>query len=121
MAIMAAFKTELPFVLSDHIYEFMSNKKAVRIGWNVHSGSPKHIDQLLQEQNKSNLPNEKLSSVTLHLDESSNSKNSLDILKNHFEVERTPAWMESRRIVKTSGYKHTGVLADNNLGMVIFE
>ena len=29
--------------------------------------------------------------------------------------------MESRRILKTSGYKHTCVLADNNLGMLIFD
>jgi len=105
----------------DRIYEFISNKKTVRIGWNVQSGSSKHIDELLQEQNKSNIPNENLSSVVLHLDESSTSKNGLDILKSHFEVERTPAWMESRRILKTSGYKHTCVLADNNLGMLIFD
>jgi hypothetical protein len=105
----------------DRIYEFISKKKAVRIGWNVQSGFPKQIDRLLQEQNKSNVPNEKLSSVILHLDESSNSKKSLDILKNHFEIEKTPAWMESRRIIKTSGYKHTSVLADNNLGMVILD
>jgi len=53
----------------DRIYEFLSNKKAIRIGWNIHSGSPKHIDQLLQEQNKnanSKVPNEELSSVVLH-------------------------------------------------------
>ena len=105
----------------DRIYEFISKKKAVRIGWNVQSGFPKQIDRLLQEQNKSNVPNEKLSSVILQLDESSNSKKSLDILKNHFEIEKTPAWMESRRIIKTSGYKHTSVLADNNLGMVILD
>jgi hypothetical protein len=29
--------------------------------------------------------------------------------------------MESRRILKTLGYKHTCVLADNNLGMLIFD
>jgi hypothetical protein len=108
----------------DRIYEFLSNKKAIRIGWNIHTGSPKHIDQLLQEQNenaKSKVPNEKMSSIVLHLDESSTSKNGLDILKKHFEVEKTPAWMESRRILKTLGYKHICVLADNNLGMLIFD
>jgi PhoD-like phosphatase len=108
----------------DRIYEFLSNKKTVRIGWNVHSGTPKHIDELMQEQNKnpnSKVPNENLSSVVLHLDESSTSKNGLDILKSHFELERTPAWIESRRILKTSGYKHTCVLADNNLGMLVFD
>ena len=62
-----------------------------------------------------------MSSIVLHLDESSTSKNGLDILKKHFEVEKTPAWMESRRILKTLGYKHTCVLADNNLGMLIFD
>jgi hypothetical protein len=98
----------------------MSNKKIVRIGWNVQSGSPKHINELIQGQ-YDKVPNEKLSSVVLHLDESSTSKNGLDILEKHFEVERTPAWMESRRILKTSGYKHTCVLADNNLGMLIFD
>jgi hypothetical protein len=105
----------------DRIYEFISNKKTVRMGWNVQSGSPKHLNELLQEQNTSTIPNEKLSSVVLHLDESSTSKNGLDVLEKHFEVERTPAWMESRRILKTSGYKHTCVLADNNLGMLIFD
>ena len=29
--------------------------------------------------------------------------------------------MESRRILKTPGYKQTCVLADNNLGMLIFD
>jgi hypothetical protein len=62
-----------------------------------------------------------LSSVVLHVDETSTSKDGLDILKKHFKVEKTPAWMESRRILKTSGYKHTCVLADNNLGMLIFD
>ena len=57
----------------------------------------------------------------MHLDESSTGKNGLDILEKHFEVERTPAWMESRRILKTLGYKHTCVLADNNLGMLVFD
>jgi hypothetical protein len=105
----------------DRIYEYMSNKKIVRIGWNVQSGSPKHIDELLAQQQNDKVPNEKLSSVVLHIDENSTSKNGLDILEKHFEVERTPAWMESRRILKTSGYKHTCVLADNNLGMLIFD
>jgi hypothetical protein len=104
----------------DRIYEYVSNKKIVRIGWNVQSGSPKHIDELIQEQNDK-IPNEKLSSVVLHVDETSTSKDGLDILKKHFKVEKTPAWMESRRILKTSGYKHTCVLADNNLGMLIFD
>ncbi|HYZ49900.1 MAG TPA: hypothetical protein VE593_03365, partial [Nitrososphaeraceae archaeon] len=104
----------------DRIYEHVSNKKIVRIGWNVQSGSPKHIDELIQEQNDK-IPNEKLSSVVLHVNEASTSKDGLDILKKHFEVERSPAWMESRRILKTSGYKHTCVLADNNLGMLIFD
>jgi hypothetical protein len=104
----------------DHIYEYMSNKKIVRIGWNIQSGSPKHIDEIIQEQNDK-IPNEKLSSVVLHVDETSTSKDGLDILKKHFKVERTPAWMESRRILKTLGYKHTCVLADNNLGMLIFD
>jgi len=104
----------------DRIYEYVSNKKIVRIGWNVRSGSPKHIDELIQEQNDK-IPNEKLSSVVLHVDETSTSKDGLDILKKHFEVKRSPAWMESRRILKTSGYKHTCVLADNNLGTIIFD
>jgi hypothetical protein len=104
----------------DRVYEYVSNKKIVRIGWNVQSGSPKHIDELIQEQNDK-IPNERLSSVVLHVDETSTSKDGLDTLKKHFEVERTPAWMESRRILKTSGYKHTCVLADNNLGMLIFD
>jgi hypothetical protein len=99
----------------------MSNKKIVRIGWNVQSGSPKHIDDLLAQQQNDKVPNEKLSSVVLHLDENNPSENGLDILEKHFEVERTPAWMESRRILKTSGYKHTCVLADNNLGLIIFD
>jgi hypothetical protein len=47
----------------------MSNKKIVRIGWNVQSGSPKHIDDLLAQQQDDKVPNEKLSSVVLHLDE----------------------------------------------------
>jgi hypothetical protein len=29
--------------------------------------------------------------------------------------------MESRKILKTVGHKHTCVLADNNLGMLIFD
>jgi len=53
----------------DRIYEYMSNKKIVRIGWNVQSGSPKHIDDLLAQQQDDKVPNEKLSSVVLHLDE----------------------------------------------------
>ena len=105
----------------DRIYEYMSNKKIVRIGWNVQSGSPKHIDDLRAQQQNDKVPNEKLSSVVLHLDENNPSENGLDILEKHFEVERTPAWMESRRLLKTSGYKHTCVLADNNLGMIIFD
>lgn len=108
----------------DRIYEYMSNKKTVRIGWNIESGSSKHINELIQGQNKnpnSKVPNEEVSSVILHLDESSTSKDGLDVLEKHFEVERTPAWMESRRILKTLGYKHTCVLADNNLGMLIFD
>lgn len=108
----------------DRIYEFMSNKKAIRIGWNVQFGSPKHMDQLLKEQNENaykNIPNEKLSSIVLHLDESRTDKTGLDVLKNHFRIDRSPAWMESRRLVKMLGYKHTSVLADNNLGMVIFD
>jgi hypothetical protein len=38
------------------------------------SGSPKHIGELIQEQNKNpnrKVPNEKLSSVVLHIDETS--------------------------------------------------
>jgi len=107
--------------IHDRIYEFMSNKKIVRIGWNIQPGSPKHIDELLAQQRNDKVPNEKLSSVVLHLDESSTSKNGLDILEKHFEVQRSPTWMESRRILKTSGYKHICVLADNNLGILTFD
>ncbi len=69
----------------ERIYEFISNKKSARVGWNIQSGSTKHIDELIHEQNKnpnSKVPNEELSSVILHIDENSTSKNGLDILKN---------------------------------------